>query len=96
MILPGIASKHSPLDSMRSAMKAVWIAAMLAAAAFSALATPVYAEESESMKQAREVQERRDAETDRAYKAAVKNTSKPEKPVKGDPWATARDPSPKK
>ena len=72
-------------------MKAILIAAALATAALSTLAAPVYAAESESMKQAREAQEKLTEDQDRAYRNAIQNTSKPEKAVKVDPWATTRD-----
>jgi hypothetical protein len=78
-------------------MKAIFAAAALAfivvAPAF--VAAPARAEESEAMKQAREIQKRQQDETDRAYRAALKNTSRNDAAAQArvDPWANARTPA---
>lgn len=65
-----------------------------AAALIAAWALPAHAAQTEAMDQAQQLRQKKDKESDDAYKAMKKNTDQSTKPVKTDPWGTVRPPSP--
>jgi hypothetical protein len=74
-------------------MKRFLAAVLTAAFLMPALVAPSFAEENEKMKATGEIKKRDDAERDRLYNNALKNTSTDAKSVKVDPWGNAREPA---